>query len=69
MDASLDGDTLWTIFDHCFLNYVLVYRIIVSKAYCLYCLRYESQIWCVDFSWDGGVLHTVLGHLDLDIDF
>ena len=29
----------------------------------------ESQIWCVNSSWDGGVVHTILGHFDLDIDF
>ena len=29
----------------------------------------ESQIWCVDSSWDGGVVPTILGHFDLDIDF
>ena len=23
----------------------------------------------MDFSWDGGVAHTILGHFDLDIDF
>ena len=30
----------------------LVLRIIVSRAYLLYYLRKESQIWCVDASWD-----------------
>ena len=30
---------------------------------------YEFQIRCVDSSWDGGVVHTILGHFDLDIDF
>ena len=33
----------------------LVFRIIMSRAYPLYYLRWESQIWCVDASWDGGV--------------
>ena len=28
-----------------------------------------SQIWSVDTSWDGGVVHIFLGHFDLDIDF
>ena len=35
----------------------------VSGAYLLYSLRYESQIWCVDASWDGGVSHTIFGSL------
>ena len=47
----------------------LVSRIIVSGAYLQYYLIYESHIWCVDSSWDGGVVHTILGHFDLDIDF
>ena len=51
------------------LTYDLVSRIIVSGAYLLYYLMKESQIWCVDSSWDGGVVHTILGHFDLDIDF
>ena len=51
------------------LTYDLVSRIIVSGAYLLYYLMKESQIWGVDSSWDGGVVHTILGHFDLDIDF
>ena len=51
------------------LTYDLVSGIIVSGAYLLYCLMKESQIWGVDSSWDGGVLHTILSHFDLDIDF
>ena len=51
------------------LTYDLVSRTIVSGAYLLYYLMHESQIWGVDFSWDGGVVHTILGHFDLDIDF
>ena len=51
------------------LTYDLVSRIIVSGAYLLYYLMKESQIWCVDSSWDDGVVHTTLGHFDLDIDF
>ena len=31
----------------------LVLIIIVSGAYLLYYLRRESQIWCVNASWDG----------------
>ena len=54
---------------HCDLDAGLVFRIIVSGAYIVYYLRYESQIWCVDSSWDGGVVHTILGHFDIDIDF
>ena len=51
------------------LTYVLVSRINVSGAYLLYYLMLESQIWCVDSSWDGGIVHTILGNFDLDIDF
>ena len=51
------------------LTYDLVSRTIVSGAYLLYYLMQESQIPGVDFSWDGGVVHTILGHFDLDIDF
>ena len=41
----------------------LVFRIIVSEAYLLYHLMYESQIWCVDASWDGKVSRTINGSL------
>ena len=41
----------------------LVFRIIVSGAYLLYYLRWESQIWCVDASWDDKVSHTIIGSL------
>ena len=51
------------------LTYDLVSRMIVSGAYLLYYLMQEFQIWCVDSSLDGGVVHTILGHFDLDIDF
>ena len=51
------------------LIYDLVCRIIVSGAYLQYYLMLESQIWGVNSSWDGGVVHTILGHFDLDIDF
>ena len=51
------------------LTYGLFPTIIMSGAFCLYYLRLESQIWCVDSSWDGGVVHTILGHFDLDIDY
>ena len=47
----------------------LVSRKIVSGAYSLYHLNNESQIWCVDFSWGGGVVHTILGHFDLGFYF
>ena len=35
------------------------------------CLEHIAYIiWgSVDSSWDGGVVHTILGHFDLDIDF
>ena len=41
----------------------LVFRIIVSGAYLLYYLREESQIWCVDASWDDQVSRTIIGSL------
>ena len=41
----------------------LVFRIIMSGAYLLYYLRQESQIWCVDESWDDEVSHTIIGSL------
>ena len=49
------------ILGHCDLDLVL--RIIVSGAYLLYYLMSESQIWCVDASWDSGVSCTILGSL------
>ena len=50
------------------LTYDLVSRINVSGVYCLvYNLRQKSQIWRVDSSWDGRVVHTIWGHFDLDI--
>ena len=41
----------------------LVFRIIVSGAYLLYYLRWESQIWCVDASCDDEVSRTIIGSL------
>ena len=41
----------------------LVFRIIMSRAYFLYYLRQESQIWCVDASWDDEVLLTIIKSL------
>ena len=41
----------------------LVFRINVSGAYLLYYLRQESQIWCIDASWDDEVSHTIIGLL------
>ena len=41
----------------------LVFRIIVSSAYLLYYLRWESQIWYVNASWDGGESGTIFGSL------
>ena len=38
----------------------LVFRIIMSRAYRVYYLRYESQIWCVDASWDDEMLHIII---------
>ena len=45
------------------LTYDLVFRIIMSGEYLLYYLRYESQIWCVNASWDGEVSRTIIGSL------
>ena len=45
------------------LTFDLVFRIILSIAYLLYYLRLESQIWCVDASWDDKVSHTIIGSL------
>ena len=41
----------------------LVFRIIMSGAYLLYYLRKESQVWCVDASWNDKVSHTIIGSL------
>ena len=41
----------------------LVLRIIVSRAYVLYSLSEEFQIWCVDASLDSGVSCTIFGSL------
>ena len=41
----------------------LVFRIIVSGAYLLYYLRWESQIWCVDAYWDDKVSRIIIGSL------
>ena len=43
----------------------LVSRLIVSGAYLLYYLMQESKIWCVDSSWDGGVVHSITFTLTL----
>ena len=34
----------------------------------LYYSRLESQIWCLDASWDGGVCVPFMGHSDLKLD-
>ena len=41
----------------------LVLRIIVSGAYLLYSLSEESQIRCVDASWDDEVSFTIIKSL------
>ena len=41
----------------------LVLRIILSIAYLLYYLRYESQILCVDATWNDEVSRTIIGSL------
>ena len=38
----------------------LVFRIIMSRAYLLYYLRKESQIWCVDAFLDDEVSLTII---------
>ena len=48
------------------LTFDLVSRIIVSGAYLLYYLMWEFQIWCVELFWDGGMVHTILGHFYFD---
>ena len=67
MDASLDGDMSQTILGHCDFDHDLVSRIIVSEAYSLYYLRSESQIWCVDSSSDGRMVHTIWVTLTLTL--
>ena len=41
----------------------LVCTIFVSRTYFLNYLRWKSQIWYVDASWDGGVSCTIYGSL------
>ena len=41
----------------------LVYRIIVSRTYLLYYLRWESQIFSMDTSLDADVSHTIFRSL------
>ena len=45
----------------------LVLRTIVSGAYHLYYLSSESQIRCVDASWDGKCGVSFSGHCDLNL--
>ena len=47
----------------CDLDFDLVLRIIVSRAYLLYSLSEEFQIWCVDASLDSGVSCTIFRSL------
>ena len=46
---------------------------LVFKNYCVQSISPilfdVSQIWGGNSSWDGGVVHTILSHFDLDIDF
>ena len=47
---------------------------LVFKNYCVQSIApiffdVGYQIWGGDSSWDGGVVHTILSHFDLDIDF
>ena len=48
---------------HCDLDLWPSFRIIMSRAYLLYYLRYESQICCVDASWDEEVSLTIIKSL------
>ena len=41
----------------------LVYRIIMYRAYLLYYIRKESQIWCDDASWDDKASSFIIGSL------
>ena len=45
------------------LAYDLVFRIITSGAHLLYYLSRESQIWCVNASWNDEVSHTTIGSI------
>ena len=45
----------------------LVFRIIMSRAYLLSYLRWGSQIWCVDASWEDEVSHTIIKSLTLNL--
>ena len=46
----------------------LLSRTIMSRVNLLYWLRYESQIWWVNASGDGGVPCTIYGYFDLGLD-
>ena len=54
------------------MNVILIYdqvlRMILSRAYSLHYLRYESQIWCGDVYWYDGVSCTIYGSLNLTSD-
>ena len=58
MDTSWEGRVSRIILVHLTLD--LITRIIVSRAYRLHSLRYESKIWRVGASLDGDMLHTIL---------
>ena len=45
----------------------LVFGIIVPGAYLLYYLGQESQIWCVDVSWDDEVSRTLIVTVTLNL--
>ena len=49
------------------LTYDVLSKIDVFRAYLLYYLMKESQIWGVDSSWDGGVVHTIWVTLTLTL--
>ena len=59
---------LWVTVNLLTLTSDIVSRIIRFEANLLHYLRLESQIWCVDAPWDGGVSSTIFGgHCVLEI--
>ena len=70
MDATLDAMSVtYHIQVTLTLTSELFCRIIVSRTYLIYYLRWESQIWCLDASWDDGVSCTVRVTVMLNLTF
>ena len=67
VDATFDGEVSRTILVILTLTSDLVCRIIVSRTYLLYYLRWESQICCIDTSLMLMCRIPFLGHCDLDL--